>query len=238
MKIMKTISEKAHDNMNKGGVVIAFLGDSVTQGCFELYKSSETAIETVFDRNSSYPNYISKIFSVLFPNVPVNIINAGISGDTALHASERLERDVLKYNPDLAVVCFGLNDAMQGNIEEYKKSLENIFGRLQKNNIETIFMTANMMCTSLSPHLADELMVSVAGNAMKVQNSGCLEQYFEEAKKICKKYNVHICDCYAVWKKLNMLGVDTTDLLANKINHPTREMNWLFALSLVATMME
>ena len=32
-------------------------------------------------------------------------------------------------------------------------------------------------------------------------------------------------------------GVDVTELLANKINHPTREMNWLFAVSLVDTML-
>jgi hypothetical protein len=31
-------------------------------------------------------------------------------------------------------------------------------------------------------------------------------------------------------------GVDTTDLLSNKINHPTREMNRLFAQELVRVM--
>ena len=33
-------------------------------------------------------------------------------------------------------------------------------------------------------------------------------------------------------------GVDVTELLSNKINHPTREMNWLFAYSLVETMFD
>jgi hypothetical protein len=33
-------------------------------------------------------------------------------------------------------------------------------------------------------------------------------------------------------------GVDTTELLSNKINHPIREMNWLFAYSLVEEMMK
>ena len=39
-------------------------------------------------------------------------------------------------------------------------------------------------------------------------------------------------------KKLEQNGVDTTILLANRINHPTREMNWLFAVSLLETMFE
>ena len=31
-------------------------------------------------------------------------------------------------------------------------------------------------------------------------------------------------------------GVDITDLLSNYLNHPTRELHWLFAYSLVHTM--
>lgn len=34
------------------------------------------------------------------------------------------------------------------------------------------------------------------------------------------------------------IGIDTTELLANKIDHPTREMNWLFAIMLVDIMIE
>ena len=34
------------------------------------------------------------------------------------------------------------------------------------------------------------------------------------------------------------LGVDTTELLSNKINHPTHMMNWIFAYSLVEEMMK
>ena len=32
--------------------------------------------------------------------------------------------------------------------------------------------------------------------------------------------------------------LEDTNLLSNKINHPTREMNWLFAISLIETMMK
>ena len=36
-------------------------------------------------------------------------------------------------------------------------------------------------------------------------------------------------------KKLAASGVDTTELLSNKINHPTRDMNKVFAYELVRT---
>ena len=49
----------------------------------------------------------------------------------------------------------------------------------------------------------------------------------------CVRRGVPVCDCYAQWKTMHEAGVDTTELLANQLNHPTREMNWLFAVSLL-----
>lgn len=58
MEIMKKIAAKAKNNANEASVTIAFLGDSITQGCFEVYKPTETTIETVFDKNSAYHTYL------------------------------------------------------------------------------------------------------------------------------------------------------------------------------------
>ena len=60
----------------------------------------------------------------------------------------------------------------------------------------------------------------------------------EAAKSLCRSRNIPVCDCYAIWKKLEMSGVNTTELLANKLNHPTRQMHWMFAYELVRTMLE
>ena len=52
MKIVEKIVEKQNSNSTCPGVTVAFLGDSVTQGCFEIYKKTETQIETVFDKDT------------------------------------------------------------------------------------------------------------------------------------------------------------------------------------------
>ena len=88
------MAKKAADNWNEPGVTIAFLGDSVTQGCFELYRKGEEGFETYFDKNAAYHMHLSKILSVIFPTVPVNIINAGVSGGSATHGLERMDRSV------------------------------------------------------------------------------------------------------------------------------------------------
>lgn len=50
---------------------------------------------------------------------------------------------------------------------------------------------------------------------------------------LCKEYNITVCDLYSVWEKMSSLGVDTTELLANKLNHPIREMHYYIAIKLI-----
>ena len=240
MKFIEKIKEKQADNENKRAPVAAFLGDSVTQGCFEIYRNSTGAIEPVFDKNCAYHNYFAKILSVLYPSVPVNIINAGISGGYAGQGYERLERDVLRANPDLVTVCFGLNDAALGadRVGEYENALDNIFAELKKRDIDVIFMTPNMINTEVSCRMTDAEFRKLAADTAEIQNDGVMDLYMETARAVCKKHGVAVCDCYKKWKMMQNCGVRTTQLLANGINHPTRDMNWLFALSLMETIME
>ena len=129
MNIMQKMAAKTGDHMNHEGVTIGFLGDSVTQGCFEIYKKEGNHIETVFEQRNSYERHLSDLLAMLFPMVPVNIINAGISGDRSTRGLERVERDVLRHEPDLTVVCYGLNDcsSKEGSVEIYVAALRGIF---------------------------------------------------------------------------------------------------------------
>lgn len=240
MKVMNLIRNKAVDNENCRGVTIAFLGDSVTQGCFEVYSKKDGTVGTIFEREYTYHNNLSKIMGKLYPTVPVNIINAGINGDSAPHGLERLESDVLRHNPDLVVVCYGLNDVHEGKEKIYKfeEALRGILTKLKEKGVETIFMTPNMMNTDISIHIQEDHIRNIAAITADLQNGGCMDAYIDAARAVCKDLEITVCDCYAKWKKLYENGADITELLSNKINHPTREMNWLFAVSLLETMMK
>ncbi len=240
MKILEKFQRRAQDNMDGGPVVIAFLGDSVTQGCFELYITPDGNMETVFDKEHAYHRDLDRMLSVLYPTVPVSIINAGISGDRAPHGLQRLERDVLRFGPDLAVVCFGLNDCTAGmeGLDTYVSALEGIFEALQAAGTEVIFMTPNMMNTYVSREIADDTIRTVAEGICLLQNQGVLDSYLDAARQLCRNRGIPVCDCYAKWKNLADHGVDTTRLLSNRINHPVREMNWLFATALLETVFD
>lgn len=239
MNIMKKIQEKQADVGGCTQVTIAFLGDSVTQGCFDAYWQ-EDSIMTVFDQTQGYHQKLAKLLAMLYPSVPVTIINAGISGGDAVHGLQRLERDVLRHEPDMVVVCFGLNDAFLGleGLTRYTDALHEIFQKLRAQNIETVFMTPNMMATEISCHLQDPRIWEIAANISCVQNSGTLDAYVAAAISVCREHNIRVCDCYAKWKTLAQNGVKITDLLSNKINHPTSQMHWLFAASLLEVMMK
>lgn len=235
MKIIEKFKKKSLDLKGAAPVTIAFLGDSVTQGCFDMYMPKPNEPDTYFDAENAYHSKVRRIFNMLYPQVPVNIINAGISGGCAAEGLARLERDVLKFSPDLCVVCFGLNDSNSKTIEEYTDSMRAIFDTLQENGTEVIHMTPNMMCTYMVFPEGHPFR-AITQTCLDTQTGGTLERFLEAAKQIAEEKNIPVCDCYAKWKTMAEGGVNTTALLANKINHPIEDMNWLFAYSVVETM--
>lgn len=238
MNFINKIVNRSKDPNRYELPTIAFLGDSVTQGCFELYVNNENFVKTIFEQRYTYVNCVKHILEILFPQTPINFINAGISGGHAWQGYDRLQKDVLSFRSDLTIVCFGLNDCNQGvnGLAQYKLSLENIFKTLLENGSEVIFMTANMMNTEVSCHIKDEKIEEIAKGTAILQNNGILETYFNEGKIIAEKYGIKVCDVYKKWKAMNACGVDTTNLLSNYINHPNRQLHWLFAYSLVECM--
>jgi len=241
MRIIDKFKNKVHDFDNAPAVTIAFLGDSITQGCFDVYTDENNKIQVYTDYDAVYHNKIKKIFSKLYPTVPLNIINAGISGNCAWDAYNRMENDVIKHGPDLCVIAFGGNDAYIENGNGVEKSMEYIrmiIDKLQQNNIEVLLMTQSMMCTKVSKQLTDPHLRKIAEGVSAFENEGKFEKYMEEAKKVAKEKGVPVCDVYAKWRKLYDSGVDVTKLLANHINHPDEDMHWLFAYSLVEAMFE
>ena len=239
MEIMKKFAAAAAAPYDTPGITLAFLGDSVTQGCFELAERADEGFRNCHDRSSVYHTRLSQILGVLYPAVTVNIINAGAAGKNAAHGLARLERDVLRHNPDLTVVCFGLNDCGEGaeGLPRYIQSLDAIFRQLAEHGSEIIFMTPNMMATQVSPLLTAPLFRNLAQTISARQNAGILDSYLDAARELCRSRGIPVCDCYQKWKQLAACGVDTTELLSNKLNHPTRPMHWLFATSLMETML-
>ena len=98
-------------------------------------------------------------------------------------------------------------------------------------------MTPNMMNTHVDYRVQDDILLGIAKRTMQNQNEGVMDAYMNAARAVADDCGVPVCDVYAKWKRLSELNVNTTALLSNYINHPTREMNYLFAYSLFDTIL-
>ena len=240
MSILERLLQKRRQEGHSRSIAIATLGDSVTQGCFEVYQNGEGKILPVYEPTNAYPHLLWMRLTALCPDAPFHVVNAGRSGDRAPGGLARVERDVLSHNPDLVVVCYGLNDCGNAadSTDTYVGALEKLLCRLQESGCEIIFMTPNTMNHYVCHTIENPAIRAVAERTCGLQVKGIFDRHIEAAVALCRKMGVRVCDCYRIWQNMQSAGVDTTALLSNRINHPTREMNALFADELIKTMLE
>ena len=208
-----------------GPITIVAFGDSVTHGALLFDNNYETV----------YWNRLRQKLNAVRNYVPVNVINAAIGGTSAKGSLARMEKQVLKHEPDLIIVCFGLND-VNGSLESYLSAMSEIFDRSLASGADVIFMTPNMLNTSVAED-TPKCWWDYAHKTAEMQNSGKMDLYINSAIELAKKKGVTVCDCYAVWKERSKTE-DVTNLLVNRINHPVADMHELFADMLFETIFE
>lgn len=227
MRLKERLSQRDDGLQAQGPINLVFLGDSVTHGFFE---------DGVVDFGAVYHARLRAMLEEHSPFMPINTINAGIGGTTAVQALPRLERDVLCHHPELTVVCFGLND-VNGTVDAFSSALTEIFHRLTQQGTEVIFMTPNMLNTYVDKTNTSPEFLNYARIACEHQLGGKMDSMMQAARECASACGVSLCDCYARWKALAHQGTDTTQLLANRLNHPTRDMHRLFAEELYKIIM-
>ncbi len=238
MQIIEKIKAKQADINAAPPVTVAFIGDSVTQGCFECYPIGENGLGTVFDAEHSISRYLEKQLRLLYPTVQINFINSGINGDNAQNGLARFDRDITPYSPDLVIVGFALNDSSGGEdgLFGFAAALTGIFEKVHALGAECIYLTPNMMNTDVSVHHPNAFFRALAEEFADRQNNGLLDHYAETGKKTAEDCGVVVCDMYAKWKAMQAGGVNITELLSNKFNHPLRELNAMTAYTVVEAM--
>ena len=106
--------------------------------------------------------------------------------------------------------------------------MEQILIRLRESNIETVLMTPGMLCKHRVKGFWG-FWWYVHRYFENLQKAGHMDAYVARARKIANQLDIPIADAYAEWQLLESLGVDTTALLANGLNHPNAEMHKVFA---------
>ena len=108
---------------------LLFIGDSVT----DVGRERPVAQGTLFNRlGRGYPHIVSGMINALYPELGINVINTGVSGDTAQDGLERLS-ELDDYNPYMVLIEFGANDYMRKRpFDQTKQALSDIVDYVQQ----------------------------------------------------------------------------------------------------------
>ena len=126
----------------------------------------------------AYTDMLGIALEKTYPDAKLEMINAGISGHTTVNALARIERDVLKHQPDLVTVMFGLNDMTRVPLEQYRENLKSIVKQCRDAGAEVLLCTPNSV-------------ISTSGRPVEK-----LEQYCDVVREVCKEMQVSLCDQY------------------------------------------
>ncbi len=196
--------------------LIVALGDSVTAGHFEMlvkdpadfpaFISAGKAVEAV-DERESYPEKFKNRLSDRYEATSVSVINSGIAGDTMLGMEARLTRDVITHEPDLTLINGSLNWGPEcGDNLLFYQSLKRIIRRIKRETeSDIVLLTPNMQDLSAAPFPI----------------GAPLEERVEMIRRLAAEENVCLADVYAVWEGFVNEGYPLSELLANRMNHPT-----------------
>lgn len=188
-------ASKAFAKLKRGEpATIVFLGDSTTE------QNGTT---------NGQPNHVGLLTTWLSEQFPglVTIVNAGISGHSIKLMFERLQKDVLVHNPDLVIVCSGIND--QGgtyaiSLEEFKKNYDLLIQEIiSQDTTDVILRTTNVV--------------------MSAATSSAIDVYNEVTRSLAIKYDLGLFDLFKEMQKdiaEGNISVTTVGPFLNDSVHP------------------
>ena len=193
---------KSGKNVN----VIAF-GDSITAG------GEASSVEL------QYPSRFVRFLQGRYPDAKIALENGATGGDNTVMGLSRLEEKVLKRNPDLVLVAFGMNDHNLPGVggvpvADFKVNLEQIVNQIRdKTGADVI------------------LLSTFPPNPDWHYSSHQMEKYAEATREAAEDCKVPYADVFGVWQKV-LKRKDPPSLLGNNINHPNDFGHWLYLQAL------
>jgi lysophospholipase L1-like esterase len=149
--------------------------------------------------------------SRLYPKAKLEMINAGISGNTSGMGLARMDSDVLARRPHLVVVMFGMNDAAGAPQDQFEANLRTIVRRSRAASASAVLCTPN----------------SVYPNPRRPTER--LAAYAQTVRQVALDLSVPLADCYQAYEDLHLRDPLAWKLLMSETIHPSMNGHKLFA---------
>jgi lysophospholipase L1-like esterase len=150
---------------------IIFLGDSITQ---------------FGDEPGGYVSLVRDTLAVRHPDMELEIIGAGISGNKVPDLQERLSTDVISLRPTVVFIYIGINDVWHSTMawggtpqDRYEEGLTGIINRITATGAGAV------LCTP-----------TVIGERHDGTNplDGLLDEYAGISRRVAKATGIHLLD--------------------------------------------
>jgi acyl-CoA thioesterase-1 len=110
-----------------------------------------TAGTAAGNAETAYPHRLEAALKHRYPDVPITVINKGVSRETAQQMVDRFARDVYAFAPTLVIWETGTYDAAQSiEMEVFAGALEAGLANLREHQVDTMLMNMQYSRTTAS----------------------------------------------------------------------------------------
>jgi len=202
----------------KKPTIVAF-GDSITEGTYGGANISET-----------WPVLLHHLLND--SGFKVEVLNAGIPGETAPQGLQRFNRQVVRLSPEKVLIMYGANDSFIPDgylkpvvsIAQFRESMEQMVLLAIQNNIAPVLMTTTPFSR----------MMDTDGNGL--QNS-LLDEYMMRVRAIAKTHQLQLVDHFKLWLEMDKKASILNKFLPDGV-HPNASGNRLIAQTSFETLKE
>ena len=223
---------------NKETVNIIAYGDSISTGCNSTGGGLQSVYDDTYPGMSYYIPFDCPPYTPTFPEMFANVLASHYGAETTVfgaamggqtsdwavkYAADRVVNPDFGYDPDLVTVSLGMNDATLGvPLDKFEENLLGIIDNIRaKSNktVEFIFMgtmLANpdaVQCTNQEDYWPVIQSVAQQRQGVAAVDMGSMHAFFLENKRY-------------------------SDMIANNIKHPNDFLIRMYAMNLLATLIE
>ena len=123
---------------------IVFIGDSITD-C-ERDRTDENSL------GNGFVKILSDKLRPIYPDMDIQLINKGISGNEVCDVLARVNKDVINLKPDTAVVMIGINNVLhqykygkQLDLKQFERDFTELLGKIKEAGITLIVLEPFLM---------------------------------------------------------------------------------------------
>ena len=123
---------------------IVFIGDSITD-C-ERDRTDENSL------GNGYVKILSDKLRPIYPDMDIQLINKGISGNEVCDVLARVNKDLIDLKPDAAVVMIGVNNVLhqfkygkQLDLAQFEKDFKELLTKIKEAGITLIVLEPFLM---------------------------------------------------------------------------------------------